>query len=380
MRRKYYIISFLLILIIIFYYFYFIKNNKVNRCIKIYDELYYSVNNGEWQSNSTNDEGLFAWVESYVLESLINMYNLTGNLDYLEKFVFHADKIINKTDKKLGKFDYNGRSENVWSARSRYLQGVDLNYVWLVHTGKIVYPLIKFYNLINKLEISRFYDKANSYLEISKNAISLHDTQFLNNSYYFEKDHPREDLRNKELPYNQFAAMGIALFELSKVKKMSLLDKGNVELKIAKLCERFKQALDYNFEKNIYIWNYASYSSRVEDNSHGILDVKFALLCYQQGFSFSREDMKIISNTLVENVFSKKEQGYPYFLDGSFHERRQTGGLPYYIILSDFNKNLKEEVEKSLNHIYYNLALYTNERYDELASFLSALSIFCLKN
>lgn len=74
-----------------------------------------SLNGGQSFSNWDNEYGALAWGESFVLESLLNMYEATGSDEYLERFVAHAEAVIAQGDDRAGRSDYRGQVSPGWS-------------------------------------------------------------------------------------------------------------------------------------------------------------------------------------------------------------------------------------------------------------------------
>ncbi|UUW92198.1 hypothetical protein [Pimelobacter simplex] len=77
-----------------------------------------------WQAVDTtvhdNEAGQLAWGTSYVLLSLVRMYQATGNALYLDRFVEQADAVWAKTDEARGVVDWQGRSGPVWRTGADY--------------------------------------------------------------------------------------------------------------------------------------------------------------------------------------------------------------------------------------------------------------------
>lgn len=67
-----------------------------------------------------NEGGGLAWGTSYVLLSLVRMYQATGEDLYLDRFVEHADQVWALTDRKRGVQDWAGRSGWVWRSGGSY--------------------------------------------------------------------------------------------------------------------------------------------------------------------------------------------------------------------------------------------------------------------
>ena len=67
-----------------------------------------------------NEAGGLAWGMSYILLSLVRMYQATGDTRYLDRFVERADQVWAQTDVRRGVTDWAGRSGWVWRAGGNY--------------------------------------------------------------------------------------------------------------------------------------------------------------------------------------------------------------------------------------------------------------------
>jgi hypothetical protein len=74
-----------------------------------------NLNNGQAFSEWDNEYGTLAWGESFVLDSLLSMYEATNREVYLEQFVTHADAVIAQGDDHVGRPDYRGLALPGWS-------------------------------------------------------------------------------------------------------------------------------------------------------------------------------------------------------------------------------------------------------------------------
>ena len=74
-----------------------------------------NLNGGQAFSTWDNEYGALAWGESFILESLLSMYEATGRETYLEQFVAHADAVIAQGDDHTGRPDYRGLALPGWS-------------------------------------------------------------------------------------------------------------------------------------------------------------------------------------------------------------------------------------------------------------------------
>lgn len=67
-----------------------------------------------------NEAGGLAWNMSYLLLSLVRMYEATADTRYLDRFVERADAVWRRTDRARGVREHDGRSGPVWRAGGNY--------------------------------------------------------------------------------------------------------------------------------------------------------------------------------------------------------------------------------------------------------------------
>ncbi|MDF2668581.1 MAG: hypothetical protein K0R67_887 [Paenibacillus sp.] len=76
--------------------------------------------NGDWFKNNNDEFGTLAWGENAVMLAYLEMYETTWDTTYLDKFISHADAVLNQRDSVRGVTDYNGDSLAAWRSGSRY--------------------------------------------------------------------------------------------------------------------------------------------------------------------------------------------------------------------------------------------------------------------
>lgn len=75
---------------------------------------------GDWYIGANNENGALAWGESFVLDAYLEMYQVTHDTRFLDRFVRHARSVLSQTDEARQVMDYEGRSGPVWRAGARY--------------------------------------------------------------------------------------------------------------------------------------------------------------------------------------------------------------------------------------------------------------------
>lgn len=71
-------------------------------------------------SVGNNEAGGLGWLTSYLMLSLVRMYQATGDTSHLDRFVDIADQVWDQTDRRRGVTDHAGRSGWVWRAGNAY--------------------------------------------------------------------------------------------------------------------------------------------------------------------------------------------------------------------------------------------------------------------
>ena len=284
-----------------------------NELIARFDHVDLAANGGDGYSKSTNETGNLAWDESLYLEAYLDMYEGTGNPKYLDKFVLHADRILANTDKVRNIKDYKGRSLVGWCATKYNVDQVRV--VYLVHTGMLVYPLIRFSSIIRKGDYSEKYRLAAiRYRKTSIEALSVFDHNWIYNQqtkegyYRFDADEPKDILVMKDmpLPFNQQLAAGRALIILCRETG----EKSYCE-KASGLARHFKNRLQQD-KNGASIWHYwydegFKLYAAVEKYTYAAIDIDFAIMAQQNGMVFELYDINGFLKTYHHNMFLNGE-------------------------------------------------------------------------
>lgn len=270
-----------------------------------------AINNGDGHSQSTNDDGLLAWAESQFLEAYIDMFEATKDLKYLDRFVVHADRIVANTDKALSKVDYKGRSRVGWSATAYSFNKARI--VFLVHTGMVTYPLVKFRCILKDRYVPvKYVEKAGYYSQVAIDALAEFNSNWVTveggteGFYQFDSDEPQTGNTPDPpmpLPFNNQLAAGKALVLLCTLTGEKLFCE-----KASRLAAHFKRHLRID-PKGAYVWDYwyakglKRYDS-VEDFSHGSIDVDFAVQAKRNCMVFEKQDIEGFIKTWIKNVYA----------------------------------------------------------------------------
>ncbi|QIZ69361.1 hypothetical protein [Oxynema aestuarii] len=314
-----------------------------------FDRMDNDFRGGDGFSKVTNEYGSLAWGQSYLFEAYLDMYEATQDTKYLDKFVTQADRVIANTDKNRNIQDYRGRSVVGWGA-TKYSPS-NIRVVHLVHTGMITYPLVNFAKIVNNdLSLNQFQDKANAYVRVANEALSVFDENWTFN-------------QNTEVGYYQFAAreQPVAIHFSEKAKSTLIPAPFNQQLAVGRtailLCHiqsnmnpfcKKANALGKHFLNRVrqdsngfYVWDYwygealdiSQISKKREDVSHGGIDVDFAILAHRHSMVFNSEDINSFSKTYRKISQNGKFAG---LVDGT-KEARSLTFIPLWMEMSPYD-------------------------------------------
>lgn len=276
---------------------------------------------GDWLMAATNDEGLLAWGESYVMMSLVAMYRATGEVTYLDELCRHADRVLASTDQARGVTDYRGESLTCWQAtRADYTAEP---YCFAVHTGMIASPMVDAAALIiasPDLAAHVTYDrttlgaKADAYVAAGRAAAAVHADEWRESGadqgyYIFRPDMDFYPQAGQVVPLNMMNAMGllhIALYQATG-------DPADLD-HARRLANYFAAQLTVATDGG-YAWNYrpGSYVAPGEDVSHAALNVDFAVRAATAGIVFDKSDLARMATTFwrvwIDNAHSYDRVG-----------------------------------------------------------------------
>lgn len=266
-----------------------------------------SIDLEKWQT-FTNEHGALAWGTSYVLEAYLDMYETTRSRKYREKFNILADALLKRTDARRDLPDYKGRKRVGWGAVKYSNAGERA--VWLVHTGMITYPLVRFAMIAGRAPIiGGFANDAKSLQELAEAALHEFNGQWRydpvtqSGHYVYEDDEPHGDRFDSEtpVPFNQQLAAGRSFIILWK-----LTGDSSYRQKAEGLARHFKEHLRVD-STGAYEWDYwygkgLSHDRSREDISHGAIDVDFVVQAAQESIVFTRGDLASFSSAFFREI------------------------------------------------------------------------------
>lgn len=282
---------------------------------------------------SDNSSGGFAWAVSYLMESYLVMYEVTRDSTYLSKFYTYARLVLDNTDSRRGVKDYKGRVRCGWSARS-YSVDKTTNMVHFVHTGMILYPLLKYcliYQENKKLNKDNRYDGLyDEIISLAESCVRQLEPQWRFNSatgqgyYMWEGDEPIKTDFSLQPPLNGQAAIGKSLALL-----YHLTSKPDYLAKVRALANLFARNASVT-QMGTLRWGYRADTSKarqMEDISHGAIEVEMALEAWRLKL-VELSFLKQLAHTLVA---LKGKDGFAEYVDGTSRYKDDAEKFTYSI-------------------------------------------------
>jgi hypothetical protein len=261
-----------------------------------------SRRNEGWGAADSADGNPLAWSGGPILADYVDLFRLTGERYWLDQLCRQFDRMLENAVELEG--DGLG-----WPSR-RYTRDGSPQ-VYLVHEGMILLPVVQFAVLAG--EDPRvppdLAEKAEGYLEpilgrfLPKWDASWLDLSDSTGAYCFPDD-PAERFPGRPLPYNQMAPVARMFYLLQDVRELPVL------LARARAMTRLLQG-GLHREGEGWTWDYWSVpeagEAKVEDSSHGSLEVALAVEAYRRGEIFTEEDIERFSATLLVTMWNGSE-------------------------------------------------------------------------
>ncbi len=280
---------------------------------------------GDWYKNYNNDSGFLAFREAYVLQSYLLMYETYQDTSYLDKFVNHADSVLNQRDSVRKVTDYRGLSLPAWrhtdspNDSNPLILGGKYFHV-AVDTGTISYPYAWFAQIVKSdPKLSAYNNKAGIYVQAAKDAIGVHEDEWKesgNTGWYIYRKGSPYWCDGVGVPFNQNMSLGRTMLKIYQTTgEAKYLDR------VTKIAQHFKNNLTLTTDR--YVWNYwwgygltgwtssqqistntPSYGGykKFEDFRHGAVDGDFVMMAYEAGIVFTNVDVQRFANTVGKNI------------------------------------------------------------------------------
>lgn len=310
---------------------------------------------GEWYKNYNNESGYLAFREAYLLQAYLMMYETYHDTVYLDKFVQHADSVLNQRDNIRQVADYRGLSLPAWrhndppeEQNPLILRGE--YYHVIIDTGNISYPYAWFAQIVKgDPALTTYKAQAAVYLRAAVDAVGVHEDEWQDSGetgYYIYRKGSPYWCDGVGVPFNQNLAIARTMLKLYQVTGESkYLDR------VVKIARHFKERLTLDTDKYVwpYWWGYGyngwandeqislntpTYRGykKFEDFRHGALDADFIVQAYQAGVVFTYTDMVHFSNTIEKNLL-RTDGDINEFIAGSYGNYISPGNYKILIAL-----------------------------------------------
>lgn len=298
----------------------------------------FSADNDSIRIKITNysEYGLF---NMEVLSDTLGISNKYKNLSMDPNHPRYVENMINGIDPLIAVWDVSKTNDP--PNNGTYSLNIG-RYHTLVDHGRISQAYAAFARIVHEnpdlLENKRYREKAKIYQEAAEDAVALFDPFWRENNqgegwYVFEPGAPFW-ADGVDEPHNRYIALGHTMLDLYAVTgKEKYLDK------VTKIARSFKNDLQYDAEKDLYLWTYArtkgyfyngwteadnistntksfAGSSPLEDVSHARIEMTFVYWAMKDGIVFDETDLKRFANTFKKNVV-QPDGTTAYRLDGS---------------------------------------------------------------
>lgn len=247
----------------------------------------------------SNDQGGIAWGQAYVLQGLAEVLEATRDPGYADRFVRLADWALAARDDRHGRRDeVRGRVVKAWSS-TKYTEG--RRYAWAVHTGMIVAPLAQFAAVVRRdpALASKYAHYAERFLDAARESVAVHEDE------YREGPAPDEGhlwilATNTRAPLNMQNALARAWIWIDEAAATR-----RHRDHVTRLARFFRHRVR-TADSGAFVWAYhpplEGRDESFEDISHASINVDFAVLCFEQGIVFTRDDLAAFGKTLLTNV------------------------------------------------------------------------------
>jgi len=295
----------------------------------------WDVHQGRLEDDPYNP-GSYAWSLSHALRSFVRLYTFTGDMLWVDRAVSWIDHMVNYSDVNAdGRPSWGNYNETWGTDRYDYAE-------YTVHDGIICIPVIELVECIygddrlsGNLELKK---RADEYLGLVEEIIEYHSefwTDVSEESGYYWRITAEDDL----VVINQFAALATAELMVADVT-------GNESYLVrpGKMARFVRDHLVYVPDVDCYVWDY-SVGGRVEDISHGTIDLELMIMAHEHNLTFTLEDMNRLANTYQRRIWRGVEMyrdgiGMASHVDGSTDGEEHARDAKTYPYLSRYRPQI----------------------------------------
>lgn len=324
----------------------FLESLGVQDWLQAFEAIDKRINSGWGYAFHLDTIGYLSWRESRILESYLNIYEMTGDTKWMEKFIAQADLVLVHRD------DFLRGGSPTWSNLKYLKKGWRQPEPLLVNNAMIVYPLARFAGIVLKTDLLQPYQNvALWYVDKVVETVSYFQKWYVSDGlkgYYIIQSEEFANYPGINAPHNWNAQMGrvlLALYDATGEEKYLR--------QAEEIARTFKAELQL-MEDGSYCWRYwfgkgyEKYKS-TEDISHGAFDVRFAVECYKYGIVFDHKDMERFALTLKKNLWNGQDFTASVCGDGKVDPKIADTGI-LWVTLGKYDRDVLELVREYIAH------------------------------
>ena len=249
--------------------------------------------------------GFLCWNEGHYQHALIDLWQLTGEIRWLEMAVERMDQVWSVTGEQIGLED------TIWGEKmpTWYDHNDELGTAICLITGVILYPIARLMHTVHNSESAvSLRPGIEPWVERCRRAVAVHDREWVelpDGSGIYLEPHPKGPNRiypnvgSRVAPLNRAFLLAMPLLYLARVLKDEIyLDR------VERMARFFRHSTEI-LENGTMVWEYEAsrYPATGEDISHGHCQLLFAEHCCSEGIEFTENDLRKIAATLEKNIF-----------------------------------------------------------------------------
>lgn len=289
------------------------------------------------ESNSyiTDNSSNLAWGTSYMLDALYRGYCATGDITFIEQMSIYLYRIYELLADKDGDGYLN------WGTDHYSDEGLYEEYA--IHTSMLGLTAGEFVCLIHadpelakkESPLGMTYRDVADYLidKTINHLIPAFDRDWDEEAgVYRERDFER--FRRMSLPHNQYLGMAILLINFAKVSPENSRE---YIRKAEKMLNAFSDDVTRYPTIGLMEWDYSDpqfegdkSDSGTEDFSHGMIDVRAAIVGYENGLVFTLDDVEAFANNYA-TIMHRDLEEYPALSDDVTGFGLSKGVIYYWI-------------------------------------------------
>lgn len=272
---------------------------------------------GEGGYYLSDDSAILAWNETYYQRVFLDLYEMDGDTNWLNKMVNRIDVMISNMrdvppesvpcNREVYEDGFLGWGTTRYDPNGYYQE-------YFVHDGMITVPIASFIQLVYEdTSLYLIYGaKADSFLRTIENQIIA---KWYTN---WEGNLTQSGITLEEwggwehIPNNQYLVFGSAMLILCNISESPYYIPADTNFNFpnfyleqsTEMANTFKNYLTHDEDNDAYLWSYWSTYPPAEDLSHGCLDIEFVLMAYHNGIAFDTIDMNRFANTFTELIWN----------------------------------------------------------------------------